>query len=360
MRALASVMLLLVFSFSNMAQNNSPITILEVAHENMLLSRGTAELATWSSDGTQLIIGTRKALWRYDATALDAPPEKVYTFPKPLEMMVRLGFLGESNTVYIVDAEFDQEGGNYGLSVVDLSRGRASNRMRVGKFDEVGGLVMSAQAGLFAVKRAKQVRLFRVEFANRLAINFKDRLELPFDVASIAFNADGTRLAVTGATRQHHEIHIFSLPDYTLESTLRAPSLTSVTHSAFSPDGTSLLLMGDYMAFRRLDLASGQYTQTYDSGTQLGVVTLADDGQTLAVTQKFSKFAILYNMATGQSRIDISDLGRITDIAISPDGQRVAVVVDDIFNGAGSYVRVRDAYTSETLHLLPFRIATQY
>lgn len=356
MRTWAVMASLLVFSFSSVAQSNLPVMMLEVTHENMLLSRGTPQLAAWSSDSTQFIVGTHKALWRYDATALDAPPEKVYTFPKPLDKMVRLGFLDESNIVYVVDADFNQEGGNYGLSIIDLSRGRASTRMRLGNVDEVGGLVMSAQAGLFAVKRTKQVRLFRVEFANRLAISFKDRLELPFDVASVAFNADGTRLAVTGATRQHHEIHIFSLPDYTLESTLRAPSLSSVTHTAFSPDGTSLLLMGDYMAFRRLDLASGKYTQDYDTGQQLGVVALTNDGQTLAITQKFSKFATLYDTATGRSRIDISDLGTIEDIAVSPDGQRAAVVVHDIFNGAGSYVRVRDAYTGETLHLLPFQI----
>jgi len=322
---------------------------LSITAQQEALSRGEPRRAAWSLDSTQLIVATRTDLWRYRADNFSAPAEKLYAFEAPLWDVRELGFLDDT---YLYMLEYVDD--THALRLVNTTTGRATTKVRVG---DAGAMSVSAQAGLFAFPSGKRARLFRATLGDAPRVQFFKAIDFEFDVSSVAFTTDGQRLVVTGAVGQHHEVHLVSLDDFTTQTVHRLPLITSVKRALVLPDGVHMVLAGDYMNFRQVNLETGRIAFEHaETGYALGDVVLAPDGRTLAMSIQFSRFGLFYDTQTGRNRLNLDEFANINAMSFSTDG-RIAIVGADPFRSAGSYVRIADGATGETLHQLPFEIS---
>lgn len=327
-------------------------SFLSVRTQNDALSRGKPVRVAWSPDGTSLVVATRTNLWRHSTDDFDAPAERLTTFQEPLWDVRGLGFLDDT---YLYMLEYVND--TYALRLVNTATGRATHKTRVSDLQD-GKMSVSAEAGLFAFPVGKHARLFRATLGDAPRVQFFKSIDFEFNVASVAFMPDGQTLVVTGGVGQRHEIHLVSLVDFTTQAIRRLPYISSVKYAHVLPDGVHVVLAGDYMAFRQVNLETGRIAFEYaDTGYAIGDVVLAPDGQTLAMNVNFARFGWLYSTQNGKSKLELDEFASIISLAFSPDGQQLAIVGSDIFYSAGSYVRIMDNTTGETRHLLPFELS---
>jgi WD40 repeat protein len=194
--------------------------------------------------------------------------------------------------------------------------------------------------------------------------------EPDFYIPSLAFNADGTRLAVAGALRgeqpeqTRYRVKVWDLAAGRVRLTLDGPARRGVsgpgpTRVAFSPDGTRLAAAFWGLGEGGPDTASE--VKVWDAvtgkerfalrGDSHGFtdVAFSPDGRRLAstaVSETRGGQVKLWDAATGKELLALKGAGwHVGGLAFSPDGRRLAV---GGFGPAGSSeVKVWDTTTGE-------------
>jgi hypothetical protein len=187
------------------------------------------------------------------------------------------------------------------------------------------------------------LRVWRVgDRSSPQTLSADDRL-----IGHIALAHDGSKLAALD--EQNDAIYVWSLPDGALRY---QTSLENVADFAFSPDGELLALIdsNDATLLHTRDYAT-IWTQQHDAFVTSGEPSIAfsPDGQTLAIASTLIEPTVsLWRVSDGQPlhMLDASALGdarinrmRITDVAFSPDGNRIAAVVS-IMGDANNVIAV--------------------
>jgi WD40 repeat protein/DNA-binding SARP family transcriptional activator len=183
--------------------------------------------------------------------------------------------------------------------------------------------------------------------AGREASGWMDENGLPY--LDVAYNPDGTRLAVAGGA-QAGEI-------WNLMNGERALTLRGLTRDlgalAFSPDGQRVGVANGEATARIWDLPSGQalFTLAGHSGPVTGLA-FSPDGKLLATVAMDGRLKV-WEAGTGLARytLEISarpflDSGSAPKLDFSPDGRRIVT-------GGGTKVRIWQADSGATLAGLP-------
>ncbi len=147
---------------------------------------------------------------------------------------------------------------------------------------------------------------------------------VPQRVQSVAYNVDGTLLAMAGGTPgSFGEVKLFNPADGTLVKDLG--SMSDVANRAvFKPDGTKLAVGGADRAIRVYDVASGKQEILIEDHADW-VVALAwsvDGGRLVSASR--DKTSKLFNAENGESLVTYSGHGdSVFGVGFSPDGKLV-------------------------------------
>ncbi len=178
-----------------------------------------------------------------------------------------------------------------------------------------------------------------------------NRLTGHLNVSSMAFTPDGKTLAVGDGT---NTIRLWDVAARKVTATLvgkKASDQTrgvddAITGLAFTPDGKTLLSVGDYGdgTVRVWDVEAGKERRQFKG--QLGdskLLALAPDGKTAAVTGMNATIR-LWDVATGKALdANLGSQGSVYAVAVAPDGKQVAAA------GSDGVVRLYDRATGKEL-----------
>lgn len=147
---------------------------------------------------------------------------------------------------------------------------------------------------------------------------------VPQRVQSVAYNADGSLLAVAGGTPgSFGEVKLFNPADGALVKDLG--SMSDVANRAlFNPAGTKLAVGGADRAIRIYDVASGkQEILIEDHADWVVGLAWSADGKRLASASR-DKTSKLFNAENGESLVTYSGHGdAVFDVGFAPDGKLV-------------------------------------
>jgi WD40 repeat protein len=177
-------------------------------------------------------------------------------------------------------------------------------------------------------------------------------------INSLAFNADGTRLAV--ARYQSIELHDPRTPQPLATLGVHANEVRSV---AFNPDGTRLAAAGgnpgQFGEIKLWDVASGKEIKTWRGHRDnIYAIAFSPDGKLLA-TCSYDKLIKLWDAATGAEIKTLKDhTDAVFTIAFSPDGKWLAsgaadrtVKIWDVATGTRLYTM---SESLDTVHSVTF------
>ncbi|PMD14340.1 WD40 repeat-like protein [Hyaloscypha hepaticicola] len=135
-------------------------------------------------------------------------------------------------------------------------------------------------------------------------------------VDSVMFSPDGNRLA---SAAWGDSVRVWHVATGQVEQTLEGET------AVFSPDGNQLASGSNDGTVQVWNLTTGQVTKTLKSRSPLiAGLAFSPDGSSLALGSEQENTVRLWNLATSQVDILSGHLGRITSVAFSPDGNRLA------------------------------------
>jgi WD40 repeat protein/serine/threonine protein kinase len=196
----------------------------------------------------------------------------------------------------------------------------------------------------------EDLRGFEWHYWNRLARSYQLNLEgHTGNVTSVAFSADGKRLASAGGSYGgDNTVKVW-------DATSGQETLTLIGHAlpvnsvAFSADGKRLASASADGTVKVWDALSGQETLTLNGHTG-GVwsVVFSPDGKRLA-SATVNRTVKVWDVTSGQETLTLNGhTGVVFSVAFSPDGKRLASASDDPMNQTNrGEVRVWDATSGQ-------------
>jgi WD40 repeat protein len=150
------------------------------------------------------------------------------------------------------------------------------------------------------------------------------RLELPDQEPYwhhwLGFSPDGKTIAAAGSHNEVSGVHLWEATTGKFQQRLAIDA----GPLAFSPDG-KLLVAGQ----RSWDLAAGKELSVNDHAHRDAVSVIAA-GKDIIATGAYDYMVRIWDAASGKHRRVLTHKHRVTDIALSPDGTRLASTDDDV------------------------------
>ena len=167
-------------------------------------------------------------------------------------------------------------------------------------------------------------------------------------VRSVAFSPKGDLIATAGGNDRDFNIRLWNMATGALERTLEGHRAI-VWNVAFSPDGQLLASASDDGTARIWNVAQGTMTKSLNFPNEVNSVAFSPDGETLAVggVDRFPSAAVrTWALASWKPILKLTEYWNIPSLAFAPDGQ--------VLVGAGTSrnVRVWRASNGVVVHVL--------
>jgi WD40 repeat protein len=188
-----------------------------------------------------------------------------------------------------------------------------------GHNDSVGSVAFSPNGELLATASDDQtVRLWKVG-SGQIVNTLSGHRDIINDVA---WSADGNLLA----TAASDGVIIWAVPSGKIVHRLVQTHPVQVNSVAFDPEGTSLASADDNGTVAIWDVTSGQMKTSFTPhiGPILKVAFSPGRGSGLLATAGLDKTAKLADAQNGKGRFEFAHTNAVTDVAFSPDGERLA------------------------------------
>ncbi len=367
-----------VYLPTGFAQDHTQWHLPEDAKARLGSGRTTGPI-TFSPDGTRLAVGSTSGVWIYDAktyqalalltgkhrgdvssvafspdstklasTSSDsiqlwdiAAGEYLKTFSKD----DRWGL--HSSVAFSPDGDMLASGSGFGqIDLWDPATGEHLETL-TGHTLDVTSLAFSPDGQTLASGGVdRTARLWDVSTRKPLKIFVGHR----GNVTSVAFNPDG-RTLVSGSKDRH--IVLWGLTGIEPKA-IPSGHASAVRDIAFSPDGRMFASCGgrgvNGSTISLWDAATGEHLKNVADRSVANVssVAFSRDGQTLAGSIGFREYTVrLWDVDTGEELKTLTEhAGRGTNVALSPDGGRLASVNDD------NIIRLWDVGTRQQKHTL--------
>ncbi|KAB2578196.1 putative wd domain-containing protein [Lasiodiplodia theobromae] len=187
----------------------------------------------------------------------------------------------------------------------------------------------------------------REEFPLRSVLELRHHLD---EVWFLKFSNDGSMLATTGKDQR---INVYDTSNYTRRFALEDHE-NGVCYLAWSPDDTKLISCSQDNSAKLWDMTNGQLIQSLDKGFDYPVTSAAwaPNGETFVTGSQDTNAGLCIWTKDGEKRHTWKEDGserergyalRVHDVAITPDGERLVVVLEH-------HVMVYDYLTQEKLY----------
>jgi WD40 repeat protein len=169
-------------------------------------------------------------------------------------------------------------------------------------------------------------------------------ISLPANVRGVALSADGSRVAVAGVDNR---VRLYG-PD--LKPMGEFPHPGPVTAVEFHPDGNRILSVSDEKRLHIWDAKTVKELKAIPAsdGPLVGL-SMTADGSKIA-TAGADKTPTVWTLADGKASITLPLAGPAQEVAISPNGSRLAVAFTE---EKANHLRVYDGMTGRELQALP-------
>lgn len=187
----------------------------------------------------------------------------------------------------------------------------------------------------------------REEFPLRSVLELRHHLD---EVWFLKFSNDGSMLATTGKDQR---INVYDTANYTRRFTLEDHD-NGVCYLAWSPDDTKLVSCSQDNSAKLWDMTTGVLLQSLDKGFDYPVTSAAwaPDGESFVTGSQDTNAGLCIWTKDGERRHTWKEDGserehgyalRVHDVAITPDGERLVVVLEH-------HIMVYDYLTHEKLY----------
>jgi WD40 repeat protein len=231
--------------------------------------RGLPQGVAWSPDGSQILIASSTGLWLHDVTDLSAPPKKVADFSTTADdvtYVLQVGFIPNTTNIYAVFFGTRTGGSivfqiyntkNSALGITLNLEVRPLNWRIAGTTQSVS---LHPDGRILALTSTDGVRLITMlsDSPDETITRFDEspKFATGSESYNVLYSPDGTQLAVMNG----NGVSVYTMPDQTLLSSNQSGG----THFLFTPDGESLILLGNNMRFISLAVDSGRQKFRYE------------------------------------------------------------------------------------------------
>jgi WD40 repeat protein len=273
--------------------------------EGAAFDRTGATLFTASWDGTVKI---------WDASTMHAESIRGLAF-KPGNGEL-LATASADKTVKLWEVASDRD-----TTCADMTSGtlKAAGQPLRGHNDSVGSVAFSPHGDLLATASDDQtIRLWKVG-SSQMVTTLSGHRDI---IKDVDWSADGKLLA----TAASDGVIIWEVPSGRIVHRLVQTHPVQVNSVAFDPEGTSLASADDNGTVAIWDVTSGQMKTSFTlHGSPISKVAFSPgQGSGLLATAGLDKTARLWDAQNGKIRFDLPHTNAVTDVAFSPDGERVA------------------------------------
>lgn len=334
------------------------LSMLQTISQHESTARGTPHQVAYTPDGQSLVVATNTDLWQYDLSSASIKP--LLTFKDSVWMVTQMGFIKGTSTLYYT---FSHAKG-YTVAFYNLQTGKSLVRA-LSTDPQTQGKAYISPDGNWLVTLGTRTTLHRLIYdtpQSNIDIERVTVLETSMLPSTVVFSPDSAQLAIVGGyssqqTQQGKSgflIEVYATADQSLIKT-QAVKTTSVNYAFFNANASTLTLVGTYMEFVTVDLATGRRAIEYpNTGFPVEAAALSPDGTMLAVAIQGMRGITLFDTTTGLRRGFLDDYYTAPSLAFSPDGQHLASVIQGYFYSYGAYLRVHDLAQQASVVLEPF------
>lgn len=364
---LLSLVLVLALSMASFAgaqdSGRTAITVENAANLELLqrISRGSADHAQFTPDGSTILVGGTLGIWQYDVTDLGTTTEppllaftgeivdfalspdgsllvtydstvgelELYSYPAmeligtydPEVTPSRLSFSPDNTMVAI-------NGGSRGLEVVSAENGELIAAFDASLQSEVPAIFSPDSTTVAAVNRSNAIQLWEVAQGAQPTIY----VAAPATVNDIAFSADGTQLLSSSSALIALDVAEGG-EVLNVDSDGEGNALRGLNAFAVSPDG-SQIYTGENSTIRIWNAADGTETNTIELETgSIDQITFSPDGSSYLVRLTDQSMPVML-FDTADNTVIASIVGHsatMNAIDFSPDNNVLALADNDGF-----------------------------
>ncbi|MCY4403579.1 MAG: WD40 repeat domain-containing protein [Candidatus Poribacteria bacterium] len=246
--------------------------------------------------------------------------------------IARLGKGAVNHIAYSPDGKHLAVVSDIGVWMYDAQNGTEQALIPAAPGNAVRHVVFSPDGHTLAVTDARKMQLW--DYRSQTLKGSLGGLHLPridaIGAISAVFSPDGHTLAIVGINQTTELWDIMRKKlKCTLEGSTDTPGNEGMEYFsvAYSPDGNTFAIGSEDGTIRLWDTTTGQLKHTFIGNiTSVGSFCFSPDGKTIA-TRSFTGTIWLWDTTTGRHKITLEYAVSGDNIAYSPDGEVIAIIV---------------------------------